>query len=95
MTVFITNSRDYLRVLNDIKTRIQSARIKATHEVNRELIDLYWNIGKIIVEKQAQLDWGKAIVETLSKDIRKEFPGIHRIISGVCVNFTWSIPISK
>ncbi|HLP46555.1 MAG TPA: PDDEXK nuclease domain-containing protein [Candidatus Deferrimicrobium sp.] len=76
MTLSITNNRNYLRVLNDIKSRIQSARIKATHEVNRELIDLYWNIGKIIVEKQAQLDWGKAIVETLSKDILKEFPGI-------------------
>ncbi len=76
MTVSITNSNEYLRVLNDIKSRIRSARIKATHEVNRELIDLYWNIGKIIVEKQAQLGWGKAIVETLSKDIRKEFPGI-------------------
>ncbi|MCU0285578.1 MAG: PDDEXK nuclease domain-containing protein [Acidobacteria bacterium] len=76
MTVSITDNMNYLQVLNDIKSRIQSARIKATHEVNRELIDLYWNIGKIIVEKQAQLDWGKAIVETLSKDIRKEFPGI-------------------
>jgi predicted nuclease of restriction endonuclease-like (RecB) superfamily len=70
------NSSEYLRFLNDIKSRIQSARIKATHVVNRELIDLYWNIGKIIVEKQEQVGWGKAIVETLSKDIRKEFPGI-------------------
>jgi predicted nuclease of restriction endonuclease-like (RecB) superfamily len=76
MTVSITNNSEYLRILNDIKSRIRSARIKATHKVNRELIDLYWNIGKIIVEKQAQLGWGKAIVETLSKDIRKEFPGI-------------------
>jgi predicted nuclease of restriction endonuclease-like (RecB) superfamily len=76
MTVSITNNSEYLRILNDIKSRIRSARIKATHKVNRGLIDLYWNIGKIIVEKQAQLGWGKAIVETLSKDIRKEFPGI-------------------
>jgi predicted nuclease of restriction endonuclease-like (RecB) superfamily len=76
MTVSITNNSEYLRILNDIKSRIRSARIKATHKVNRGLIDLYWNIGKIIVEKQAQLGWVKAIVETLSKDIRKEFPGI-------------------
>jgi predicted nuclease of restriction endonuclease-like (RecB) superfamily len=76
MRVPITNSNEYLQVLNDIKSRIRSARIKATHAVNRELIELYWKIGKIIVEKQSQLGWGKAIVETLSKDIRKEFPGI-------------------
>jgi len=76
MKVSITNSSEYLRVLNDIKSQIQSARIKATHKVNRQLIDLYWNIGKLIVEKQAKFGWGKAIIETLSKDIRKEFPGI-------------------
>ncbi len=76
MRVSITNNNEYLQVLNDIKSRIRSARIKATHAVNRELIELYWKIGKIIVEKQSQLGWGKAIVETLSKDIRKEFPGI-------------------
>ena len=70
------NSDEYLRFLNDIKSRIKSARIKAARLVNRELIDLYWNIGKIIVERQEQHGWGKAIVETLSKDIRKEFPGI-------------------
>jgi predicted nuclease of restriction endonuclease-like (RecB) superfamily len=75
-TSISTNNSDYFRFLNDIKSRIKSSRIQATRIVNRELIGLYWNIGKIIVERQEKFGWGKAIVVTLSKDIRKEFPGI-------------------
>jgi len=40
------------------------------------MIALYWDIGKRITDKQQQLGWGKAIVETLSKDLQNEFPGI-------------------
>lgn len=43
--------------------------------VNKELISLYWEIGKGIVEKQEQLGWGKAVVERLSRDLMEEFPG--------------------
>jgi predicted nuclease of restriction endonuclease-like (RecB) superfamily len=42
--------------------------------VNKELIQLYWDIGKMIVEKQEKLGWGKSVVETLASDLRKEFP---------------------
>ncbi len=38
------------------------------------MIALYWDIGKRITGKQQQLGWGKAIVETLSKDLQNEFP---------------------
>src|SRR5690554_6096414 len=44
--------------------------------VNKEMIALYWDIGKRITIKQQQLGWGKSIVETLSKDLQNEFPGI-------------------
>jgi hypothetical protein len=60
MKVSITNSSEYLRVLNDIKSQIQSARIKATHKVNRQLIDLYWNIGKLIVDKTSKIRLGQS-----------------------------------
>jgi predicted nuclease of restriction endonuclease-like (RecB) superfamily len=44
--------------------------------VNRELIYLYWNIGKSIVEKQEDMGWGKSVVEQLAKDLRREFPDV-------------------
>lgn len=68
---------DYQAFLKEIKGRILEAQYKALKTVNLELINLNWYIGKSIVEKQEQLGWGKSIVETLSKDLQIEFPGIH------------------
>ena len=67
---------DYSQFLVEIKERIRSAQYEAMKAVNKEMIALYWDIGKSIVDKQQQLGWGKAIVETLSKDLQNEFPGI-------------------
>jgi predicted nuclease of restriction endonuclease-like (RecB) superfamily len=64
---------DYLPFLEEIKGKIKSARIQAYRRVNKEIILLYWDIGKKIVEKQEQLGWGKSIVEKLSNDLKKEF----------------------
>jgi predicted nuclease of restriction endonuclease-like (RecB) superfamily len=63
---------EYLNLLNEIKSRIVSARIKAVRAVNKELIALYWNIGKTIVERQKKYKWGDAVVEKLAKDLRTE-----------------------
>jgi len=52
------------------------AQYEALKAVNKELINLYWDMGRSIVAKQDVLGWGKAIVETLAKDLQKEFPGI-------------------
>ncbi len=68
---------DYQSFLKEIKGKILEAQYKALKAVNRELISLNWDIGRSIVEKQEQLGWGKSIVETLSKDLQNEFPGIH------------------
>ena len=65
----------YAEFLHSIKSRIQGARIVAARAVSKELISLYWSIGKDIVEKQKQLGWGKSVVEQLSKDLKDEFPG--------------------
>jgi len=43
--------------------------------VNRELIDLYWNLGRLITERQEQHGWGKRVVENLSKELQLELPG--------------------
>ena len=67
---------EYKTFLKEIKERIYKAQYDALKSVNRELINLYLDIGKSIVAKQENLGWGKAIVETLAKDLQKEFSGI-------------------
>ncbi len=68
-------SRDYLQFVAELKSRIQSARISAARAVNRDLILLYWDIGRAILEKQQQHNWGDSVVETLARDLQKAFPG--------------------
>lgn len=69
-------SSEYLQLLADIKQKIRSAQYEALKAVNKELIALYWDIGKSIVEKQQQAGWGKSVVEKLAGDLHAEFPGI-------------------
>ncbi|MCK9234253.1 MAG: DUF1016 N-terminal domain-containing protein [Acholeplasmataceae bacterium] len=59
----------------DIKQKIRLAQYEALKVVNVQLINLYWEIGKAISEKQAE-SWGETIVPTLSKELQREFPGI-------------------
>lgn len=72
----LTISPEYLDFRNEITSRIRSAQYEALKAVNKEMIVLYWEIGKRITEQQAALGWGKSVVENLSRDIQKEFPGI-------------------
>jgi len=65
----------YREFLEGIKSRIRSAQVKAALSANRELISLYWDIGKSIVERQDRDGWGKAVVERLAADLQTEFPG--------------------
>lgn len=78
MTVKNTSiiSSEYLDFKNEITSRIRSAQYEALKAVNKEMIALYWEIGRRITEQQAALGWGKSVVENLSQDIQKEFPGI-------------------
>lgn len=71
-----TLSAEYTLFLNEITTRIRSAQYEALKAVNKEMIALYWEVGKRIAEQQAASGWGKSVVEKLSGDIQKEFPGI-------------------
>ena len=65
----------YAEFLDKIKSRIRDARITAARVVIRELVALYWTIGKEIVERQEKLGWGNAVVERLARDLMGEFPG--------------------
>jgi predicted nuclease of restriction endonuclease-like (RecB) superfamily len=66
----------YGELLEDLKTRVRTAQLKATLAVNRELIQLYWDIGLLIVERQGAEGWGKRVVERLADDIQRSFPGL-------------------
>jgi len=67
---------DYAAFLTELKSRIVSARLHAARAVNRDLIQLYWDIGRSIVDKQETLGWGESVVEMLAKDLQKAFPGM-------------------
>ncbi len=80
-------SAEYKTFFKEIKERIHKAQYDAFKAVNKELINLYWDIGKSIVVKQDKLGWGKAIVETLAKDLQKEFAGMQ----GFSVQNLWNM----
>lgn len=66
----------YAALFADLKTRIRTAQVKAALSVNRELIALYWHIGRPIVERQRTEGWGTSIIDRLAVDLQKEFPGV-------------------
>ena len=66
----------YNKLLIDIKQRIRQAQTKAILSANSEMISMYWDIGKMLVEKQKAAGWGAAVIPNLSKDIHNELPDI-------------------
>lgn len=61
-------------LLDELKARIRSAQVRAALAVNRELVLLYWQIGRDILARQQEAGWGAKVVETLAADLRREFP---------------------
>ena len=66
----------YFALLSEIKKRVRSAQYAALRSVNKELVALYWDIGRTIVGRQVDGSWGKAVVERLAADLQVEFPGV-------------------
>lgn len=64
----------YQQLLLEVKSKIRSAQIRAVISANREMLLLYWDIGKSILEKQQLHGWGSKVVDQLSKDLRMEYP---------------------
>jgi predicted nuclease of restriction endonuclease-like (RecB) superfamily len=69
-----TRPEGYEDFLRDLKQRIRTAQVRAVLAVNRELVLLYWQIGRDIVERQDRAGWGAKIIESLSADLRAAFP---------------------
>jgi len=64
----------YAPLLADLKTRVRAAQVKAAVAVNRELMLLYWHIGREILRAQKAEGWGAKVVERQAKDLAAEFP---------------------
>lgn len=74
MSKLIKTDSDYKIWLTDLKQRIRQSQIKAMVKVNQELIRMYWNLGKDIVEMQSESKWGKGFFKELSQDLKDSFP---------------------
>lgn len=72
----MTQITQYQPFLKQILTKIQSARYEMLKTVSKQTVALYWEIGKSVSQQMQDQGWGKSIVEQLSKDLQREFPGI-------------------
>ncbi len=75
----------YTAFLAELKSRIRAAQTRAHVAVARELIVLYWQIGRAIVQRQKSDGWGKSVIERLAGDLAKELPGVE----GFSANNLW------
>ena len=67
---------NYLAFLSDLKSRIRQAQVKAALAVNKELVLLYWQIGRDVLQRQQEEGWGSKVIQRLAKDLKREFPNI-------------------
>ena len=69
------STTNYAKFITSLKAKIRSAQIKGAIAVNKELIKLYWEIGKETLEKQERERWGSSVLERVARDLQNEFPG--------------------
>jgi predicted nuclease of restriction endonuclease-like (RecB) superfamily len=69
------STKEYAQTLAELKPRIRQAQLKAAMAANAEMTRMYWEMGKLIVERQDGSCWGTKFIELLVKDLRSDFPG--------------------
>lgn len=72
---------NYSNIVAGLKEKIRQAKTKASLAVNKELLNVYWEIGNTILEQQKSEGWGTKLIDRLSQDLKNEFPDM-RAISG-------------
>ena len=72
----LTVDRNYKKWVVGLKQKIRSAQVKAAVAVNRELLELYWELGREICEKQKTANRGDGLIGQLSKDLPAAFPWV-------------------
>src|SRR6266851_857388 len=65
---------NYAQFLADLKGRIRTAQLRASLAVNRELVLLYWQIGRDILDRQERESWGAKVIDRLAADLKGAFP---------------------
>ena len=65
---------DYAATLQEIKTHLRQARIRAVLAANPIVIESYWHTGKIILARQKEAAWGAKVIDRLAADLQEEFP---------------------
>lgn len=71
-----SSSEDYIDWLKSVKEKIRTTQIKAALAASRELILLYWELGKEISSKLLENSWGTKVIDQLASDLQQEFPGV-------------------
>lgn len=67
---------EYRQWFKQLKEHIRSSQIKAAVKVNKEMLELYWNLGQDISERKAEAVWGNGFFDMLSKNLKEEFPSM-------------------
>lgn len=67
---------EFAALLADVKGRIQTTQTRAVLAVNAELVRLYWDIGRIIAERQQREGWGTAVIPRLAAELKNELPDL-------------------
>jgi len=68
--------QDYAALLTEVKSRIRSAQVRATLGANAEMLAMYWDVGRMIQQRQKTEGWGTAVIPRLARDIRNELPEV-------------------
>lgn len=70
------NKKVYIKLISDLKQAILASRYNAARLVNREILYLYFNVGKMISERISKENWGTKVIETISSDLQSHLPGM-------------------
>ncbi|WP_204137807.1 YhcG family protein [Halomicronema sp. CCY15110] len=69
-----SQSPEYEALITHLKDRIRQARVQSALAVNRELVVLYWHIGREILQRQVEQGWGSKVIDRIAQDLRQTFP---------------------
>ena len=67
---------EYAATLEEVKRQVHTARFRAQRKANAELLQLWWRIGRTILDRQTEQGWGSKVLARLAADLRAEFPSI-------------------
>ena len=76
MSKDLIQTQEYRDLITELAGKIRSAQIKAALKANEELLQLYWEIGRLIGDKQQNSGWGEDVIGQIAHDLSREFPAI-------------------